>query len=243
MLPDKPWKTHLVVRLLGGLCASLSLGFLIVMGYKSLLNDPSKADTDFFILLLGVFSFHGIGLVLVDVFLRLHDISWSEAFGFKAPRPGRAVFLALMVGILILPIAWELHDLSSKVLRLLNMPVDQQAVAKVVEATTSRWYLVCQGVLIVLIVPFVEEVIFRGIVYTSIKQSGFRKTALWGSSIFFGFMHMSAPHILPLTVLGIILVFLYETTQNLLAPIVAHSFFNAVGFATLLYQMHKSGPL
>jgi membrane protease YdiL (CAAX protease family) len=209
------------------------------MGYKSLLNKPANADPDFFILLLGVFTFHGVGLVLVDVFLRLHKITWSEAFGFKTPRLGRAIFLSLIVGVLILPIALELQELSAKVLRIFSMPVQPQAVVKVVESTTSHWDLAFQGIIIMLIVPFVEEVIFRGIIYTSVKQMGFRKTALWGSSIFFAVMHMSPPHILPLTVLGIILVFLYETTQNLIAPILTHSFFNALNFGILLWQTHK----
>jgi len=219
------------------------LGFVVVMGYKSLLNKPANSDPDFFILLLGVFTFHGVGLVLVDVFLRLHGISWSQAFGFKAPRLGRAIFFALVVGVLILPIALELQDLSMKVLRTFKVAAEAQAVTKVIQSTTSPWTLACQAMLIVLIVPFVEEVIFRGIIYTSIKQKGFKKTALWGSSIFFAVMHMSPPHILPLTVLGIILVFLYETTQNLTAPIVTHSFFNAVNFVILLWQTHKIGSV
>jgi len=240
MISDKPWKPDLVLRLLVGLFFSMLLGFVIVMGYKSLLNKPANADPDLFILLLGVFCFHGVGLVLVDVFLRLHEITWSQAFGFKAPRLGRAIFLAVIVGVLILPIAFELQELSTKALRIFSMPVQPQGVVKAVETTSSDWGRAFQGIIIVLIVPFVEEVIFRGIIYTSVKQMGFRKMALWGSSIFFAIMHMTPQLVLPLTVLGIILVFLYETTQNLVAPIVTHSFFNAVNYAILLWQMHKS---
>ena len=40
----------------------------------------------------------------------------------------------------------------------------------------------------------------------------------------------------PLTVLAIFLTFLYETTRNLIAPILAHSLFNAANFVLLLLQ-------
>jgi membrane protease YdiL (CAAX protease family) len=41
---------------------------------------------------------------------------------------------------------------------------------------------------------------------------------------------------LPLFVLALVLTVLYEKTNNLLAPIAAHSAFNAVNFAMLLLQ-------
>jgi membrane protease YdiL (CAAX protease family) len=45
----------------------------------------------------------------------------------------------------------------------------------------------------------------------------------------------------PLLFMAVILTFLYETTENLLAPIVTHALFNATNFALLLRQMSQSG--
>lgn len=243
MLSEKPWKPDLVLRLLAGLFASMLLGILIVNGYESLSGEAGKRNRDFFIFVVGVFSFHGVGLVLVNVFLRQHSISWREGFGFNQPRLGRALFLAFLVGILILPIAWELTELSIKAFRLFSMPVETQTAVQFMLHATSKWQLMYHGIAAILIAPFVEETIFRGILYPAIKQSGFHKLALWGTSILFALSHGNLMYFVPLVVLAIFLTFLYETTNNLLAPIVTHGFFNAANFVYLLWVRHQSGAL
>jgi membrane protease YdiL (CAAX protease family) len=40
----------------------------------------------------------------------------------------------------------------------------------------------------------------------------------------------------PLMVFALVLVYLYETFQNLLAPVVAHSLFNAANFLLLIFE-------
>jgi membrane protease YdiL (CAAX protease family) len=89
----------------------------------------------------------------------------------------------------------------------------------------------------------VEELVFRGVIYPAIKQRGYPSLALWGTSLFFAFSHNNMMIFLPLTVLAIILTFLYETTRNLLAPILTHSLFNAVNFSFLVWQRHQQGSL
>ena len=70
--------------------------------------------------------------------------------------------------------------------------------------------------------PLVEEVLFRGILYPSVKQLGYPRLALWGTSLFFGLIHSNLMTFVPLTVLSLLLVWLYERTGNLLAPILTH---------------------
>lgn len=235
MLSEKPWKPDLVVRLFMGLFASMLLGVLIVGGYESLARERGEGERDFFLFLVGVFSFHGVGLVLVNVFLRQHGVGWKEAFGFGEPRLGRTVFLALMVGVVMLPISWSLMGLSSMLLQFLQMPVEQQQAVQVLQsARDNARTLVYHAVAAILIAPFVEELVFRGILYPAIKQRGYHKLALWGTSMFFAVIHGNLMIFVPLTVLAIFLTFLYETTNNLLAPVITHSFFNAVNFVYLV---------
>jgi hypothetical protein len=59
---------------------------------------------------------------------------------------------------------------------------------------------------------------------------------LWGSSALFAAVHFNMVSFLPLLVFALVLVYLYETFQNLLAPIVAHSLFNAANFLMLIFQ-------
>jgi len=59
--------------------------------------------------------------------------------------------------------------------------------------------------------------------------------AMWGVSVLFALFHMNAVSFVPLALFGMILTKLYERTGNLLAPILAHSIFNALNFFLLLH--------
>lgn len=231
------------MRLFMGICASIILGVLIVSGYESLAGEAGKRNRDIFLFLISVFTFHGVGLVMVDVFLRAHGMSWSEAFGFRDRRLGRTIALALIVWVIMLPVAWSLMTLSYNFLNFFKVSTEQQQVVKAMQAAQSPLLMVFHGLAAVVIVPFAEEVFFRGILYPGIKQLGFHKVALWGTALFFAFMHMNAVTFLPLTVLAIMLTLLYETTNNLLSAIITHSLFNAANYLFLIFQRYQSGQL
>ncbi len=237
MLSPKPWKMERVVWLMAALLASVSLGTLVVQGYQwALSKDDLKGQPSLLIMLVGTLTFHGVALVLVGVFLREHQITWRGAFGFNAPRRGRAILLAVFTCIIVLPIAWSLGELSQLVLlRLGRNPVAQQSV-QALQTAASTYQQIYFGLVAVFLAPFVEEIVFRGIIYPSIKQMGYPTAALWATSLLFAFTHANLMTFVPLTVLAVILTFLYETTDNLLAPIVAHALFNATNFAWLLQQ-------
>jgi membrane protease YdiL (CAAX protease family) len=88
----------------------------------------------------------------------------------------------------------------------------------------------------VIAAPLCEEVIFRGYLYPVLKKYGGVSVAVFSSSLFFAAVHGNVAILLPLFVFGAVLVFLYEKTGSLWAPIAAHSCFNA---ATVIVQMIK----
>ena len=75
--------------------------------------------------------------------------------------------------------------------------------------------------------PIFEETLFRGFLLSSLT----RYVPVWGailiSGIIFAIAHLSLSEVLPLTVLGIILGFVYTRSRNLLAPMLLHSLFNS----------------
>ena len=91
------------------------------------------------------------------------------------------------------------------------------------------------------VVPAAEETLFRGIIYPTIKQAGFPKLAIWVTSIAFATIHLNAETFLPLLVLALLLILLYEKTNNLLAPVTAHAVFNAAQLIDLYSQEYHKG--
>jgi membrane protease YdiL (CAAX protease family) len=240
MLSEKPWRPDLVLRFFAALFAGFVLGALIVQGYQSQIGNKTATDR-VFLFLLSLLSFHGVGIVLVHVLVREHGMRWRDAFGFNAPRLGRAIFLAVLITIMVMPIVLSLLQLSVHTLEHFDVKAAPQDAVKAMQEAQSTFELGVYGFVTVLIAPFVEEVIFRGILYPTMKQNGYRKLALWGTSLFFALVHGNIALILPLTFLAVILVFLYETTNNLLAPIITHTLFNGLNYAYLVWQMRHPG--
>jgi membrane protease YdiL (CAAX protease family) len=185
---------------------------------------------------IGTLSFHGVALVLIRGFLREHELSWTEAFGLLTPRVGKALLLAVVVAFAVLPIAWSLGQLSAQVMNFLNLDPVVQGPVQLLETAASIPMKLLIGILAIVVAPCVEELVFRGLIYPTLKQHGFPRVALWGTSLLFAAIHSNLMTLLPLTFLAVVLTLLYETTDNLLAPILTHSVFNFVNFLWVLGQ-------
>ncbi len=235
MLSEKPWKPEAVLRFLTGLFASILLGALLAQGLTSAWS-PLAGDSKYTMMIIGTLSFHGMALVLTSGFLREHGLGWADGFGFRSPKLGRAFLFSLMVGAAVLPIVWSLGLISEKLMRLVQVePVPQETV-QAIHLADSVALKFTIGVLAIVVAPVAEEIIFRGILYPAIKRWGFPRLAFWGTSLLFGVIHFNAVIFLPLTFLAVILILLYETTNNLLAPIVTHGLFNLANFYWLVTQ-------
>jgi membrane protease YdiL (CAAX protease family) len=235
MLTDKPWRPDQVFQLLIGLFASRFLGMLILGGVhatKWLSESAFQALT----ILIGTLSFHGVAFVLIWLLLRAYHLKWSEAFGFAAPRLGRSLLLAILVAMAVLPIAWSLGQLSARIMTGLHFQPVVQSPVQILQAGSNLPLKLTIGLIAIVVAPFVEELVFRGLVYPTLKQQGFPRLALWGTSLLFAAVHENAMIFLPLTFLAVILTLLYESTENLLTSILTHSLFNFVNFFWVVAQ-------
>ncbi|UJB67879.1 CPBP family intramembrane metalloprotease [Acaryochloris sp. 'Moss Beach'] len=95
--------------------------------------------------------------------------------------------------------------------------------------TASLLFIMVAG-----LAPFFEEILFRGFFLTSLT----RYLPMWGaigvSGIVFAIAHLNLADILPLSVLGCVLGFVYSRSRNLLASMLLHSLWNSGSFLSLL---------
>jgi membrane protease YdiL (CAAX protease family) len=239
MLPEKTWKTESVLRLLLGVFSSLCVGVLLAGALVKFNPGWSDAKAKLLSMVIITIAFHGAALVWIKFFLKEENILWKDAFGFNAQNQTRAVVLGLISAVLVLPVAWALQQLSAWLMTSTNFhPEPQQVVQEMQKANVSPYQQAYLALVALVAAPIVEEMIFRGILYPTIKQAGFPKCALWGTSILFALTHQNVPAFLPLVFFAMILTLLYEETGNLLAPIVAHSCFNTANFVMLLFAEH-----
>lgn len=83
---------------------------------------------------------------------------------------------------------------------------------------------------IAVITPFMEEVVFRGLIYTRLKKGMNKALAMLLSSIFFGLAHGNAEQFFYTSILGLLMVLVYEKYDSLWAPIAIHAAFNGSNF-------------
>ena len=234
ILINKPWPFENISRRLVTwmICAysGLVLGTLVQQ-----LSGVAGAGVSIWRVVVASLSFQGAGLILVARFLREHEINWAEAFGFTNHR-GKSVLLGVLVALIFLPLGWGLQQASALVMTHLphfNMEPQEQLSVHVLRVSMSWAGRITLGATAVLLAPVAEEILFRGILYPAVKQAGFPRLALWGTTLLFAAVHMNVVTFVPLAVLALVLTALYERTNNLLAPITAHALFNALNFVTL----------
>jgi hypothetical protein len=91
------------------------------------------------------------------------------------------------------------------------------------------WGHVTLWISAIAIAPIAEELFFRGMLQTVIRGYVDRPWLAIGiAGVLFGLTHYSQfQYVLPLTVLGVALGYVYEHTGSLLAPILIHILFNS----------------
>lgn len=70
--------------------------------------------------------------------------------------------------------------------------------------------------------PIVEEMVFRGIVYNSLRRNLGVFSAIIGSALLFGAIHGNIVQMVYGTIMGIFMAFFYKKYDKLLAPVLFH---------------------
>lgn len=227
-----------MLRFVVGVLVCQCIGALMVILLRG--NADPKADPNVGRTIISALSFQLIIIGLAWRFLREHQVGWRNGFGFQRDLP-KAIGLGAMAVGLFLPIGWGLMSFSLTMMEKFGFEPSVQLAMLALKNSSTTLQLVALGFATIVLAPVAEEVLFRGVLYPTIKQHGFPRAALWGTSVVFALIHFNVAIFVPLLLLAFLLVWLYEKTDNLLAPIAAHATFNAVNFA-MFFLMKDVAP-
>jgi membrane protease YdiL (CAAX protease family) len=90
---------------------------------------------------------------------------------------------------------------------------------------------VANVLVIVLVAPFVEELMYRGVGFVTLQGAWGTVTAVLGSALLFGLAHGLVIALPMLTLLGVILAVLRTRTNSLYPPMITHAIFNGAALA------------
>ncbi len=86
-----------------------------------------------------------------------------------------------------------------------------------------------------IIAPIVEELFFRGVMFTKLKNHMSTKVAIIIQAVLFGLIHFNAAQLIPTFLLGCIAAYMYEKYNNIWVPIAFHMAFNLIAVISV-YQ-------
>ena len=110
-----------------------------------------------------------------------------------------------------------------------NLPWPQEWIDAYATNSASVDGSVMSWITAVVMAPVLEEIVFRGLVYTRLKKGMPIIVAVILASFIFGLCHGTAIWIIYATALGLVLIWVFEKYQSLTASILFHFAFNAMG--------------
>jgi uncharacterized protein len=130
-----------------------------------------------------------------------------------------------------LPLVVVVSLLSQKIFREQG---GSNPILEIILNNQNRITIVILYLMVAVLAPIFEETLFRGFFLTSLTRYLPDWAAIICSGSLFAFAHLTASDLLPLTLLGMMLGYVYLRTENLLTSILLHSLWNSGSFLGLL---------
>jgi len=178
-------------------------------------------------------------LVLLAYYLifRLRGKSFAKKISLKKISPGAAGAMAVYgVGFQII------ISIGLSILYFLLPDLSSYSNSDSVNALFSAGSPVAQFLNVAVITGIVEEVVFRGLIYSEMKAHLPRKLAIIASAVVFGIAHMNLEQFFYTSLLGVFLAVFYDRCGTIVAPMLVHIAFNGSNFLLAYLNFEHDMP-
>lgn len=196
---------------------------------------PSPTEGSVWSILQGTFA--QLSMLLVALMLFKGKL---RGLGFVKPRKWILMFLAIGIFYLFnqfLLDEWITLPLSEWLHFEVNSWREQQISGEVLTAKSVGFFTGIMDVAMVgLFVPVAEEIMFRGVLQTSLMQRFGPMIAILGSSILFTVIHADPVYFAPLFVMSLMLGWLRHYFKSIWAAILFHAINNSLSILFYYFQ-------
>lgn len=225
-LTNRSWDSFAI----GMLLALLISGFLLMQLWSMLFSSApgitaGAAKTGLI---------YGAALLLIATHIKRRGENWDAAFGLSLRKLPAGIATALPYYLATIPAVLFLTAPYHTLLKKAGIEVDMQAVAKLFtqeHALPEKTILI---LLAVVIAPFFEELLFRGILLPYFAKRAGIPRAILATSLLFALIHFHLPVAMPLFVLSAALGAAYWRTGSLWTCMGMHSLFNGISISVLM---------
>ncbi len=209
--------------------------FFIKQRFFTQLSYLQNAVTENLILCIAVIP----AIVTALMIAKISFVGGLKGLGLNLKTIGRDIASAFLNLFTVMPVvlaAIILTTIAGKLIIGDKFKIPQhEELKEIIEF--SQWQV--RALIIftaIVLVPFVEELIFRGMIQTMLRNYLKPWPAIFISSFIFVIFHANPEHWLALFALAACLGYSYEKSGSLLRPIFVHAMFNAMSVLAALNQ-------
>jgi membrane protease YdiL (CAAX protease family) len=218
------WRDVLIIA--GGILFLLFggiIGLYLLIGFSRL--NFNLNSNDLVIFNLAAAALEGVAIIGSVYWFGLHrkHFSWYAA-GFR-PLSNTWLLISVVLGFVAIPSAGLI---ALGIRTLLGLPMENPQVQFL--APGGFTWIGFLGMLLLggVIVPIAEELFFRGVLYTWLRDRWGLLVGTLGSALIFGLVHVEPSVAGAAFVLGIVLAVVYQRSQSLWSSILIHVINNSV---------------
>jgi hypothetical protein len=177
-----------------------------------------------------------VSILLIFFIVSRRGAGWPE-LGLRAPPAGSSVkaWLDLSRAVVVfLLTAYSLVFLYGVVVEVFGLDFLEPSQQLPEDTFDSDAVVIATGALVILGAPIAEEVLFRGFLFAKLRMHLPFVFAAAFSGGLFSLAHGDPGLIIPFTIVGMLLAYVYERTGTLWGSIGVHFCFNTVTFLILV---------
>ena len=200
----------------------------------SIKNPSNKAVFNTFIM-----DFLALGFIFYFLFIKFGQ--HLNAVGLRIKDFLQNAFLGLLGYMAFLPVLVAVVFISYYMGNYFNIEPQSQPLFDLFMEEQRVFVLIILTLFVVAIGPIIEEIFFRGFLYSAFKKRFSAFSGMLLTSLIFAGLHMNALGFLPILALAFVLVYMFEKTGSLVPSIIIHCAHNGMIVILLFLARFFSG--
>lgn len=195
------------------------------MTQEQIVNIANEITKQMYQYITEISAFSALITIPFLAIMMKNDRNKEKKAGFVPNKKAPLKDYLFVIGISI-PFSLGLNN----ILLLSNLAEYSEAYQETSEILYSPSFpvqILCVGI----IIPIMEEMIFRGLIYRRMRHNVSMVKAMIFTSLLFGFYHGNSVQFIYALLSGMVLAYLYEKYGSLKAPVLAHMLMNIVSCA------------
>ena len=177
-----------------------------------------------------------LSMLFLDLFLIITILAFASgkgdsplaAVGLSAKHAGQVLAQAFKGYLVLFPPMLLVLFLTVEIIRFFNLTPPLEPIQLLLFQQRDPAVIVVLVLLSCVIAPVAEELFFRAVLFSAVRQRTSRGLAMFLSGAAFALLHTNVVGFLPILLIGLFLSYIYERTGSLLAPIAVHIAHNSL---------------